>query len=81
MTKGKVLLGVLAGLTAGAAIGMLLAPEKGERTRRRLARKGQDLADSIRNTIGDRFDNLLESLEGNMKKPVTHREVPSDKTV
>jgi gas vesicle protein len=42
MSAGKVLLGLLAGVAAGATLGILFAPEKGAVTRKRIAKKGDD---------------------------------------
>ena len=39
MKNGKVLLGVLAGIAAGALIGVLLAPEKGSDMRKNISKK------------------------------------------
>ena len=58
MKKGNVVLGLLAGLAAGAVLGILFAPEKGARTRRRIMEKSEDLADELK----DKFDDLLENI-------------------
>ena len=46
-TQSKVILGILGAAAAGVVIGMLVAPDKGEETRKRL-----------RKTAGDWVDNL-----------------------
>ena len=58
MKKGNVVLGLLAGLAAGAVLGILFAPEKGSRTRRRIMEKGEDVAEELK----DKFDGLLENI-------------------
>lgn len=58
MSGGKVLLSVLAGVAAGALIGILFAPDKGSETRRKLISKGEDLANSAKET----FDNVVGSV-------------------
>jgi len=64
MTKGKALLGVLAGVAAGAALGILFAPDKGANTRKNIARKGEDLAGAINDKIEEKFDELTDTLLG-----------------
>lgn len=64
MTKGKALLGVLAGIAAGAALGVLFAPDKGTNTRKNIARKGEDLADAINQKLDERFDELTSAILG-----------------
>jgi len=54
----KVLVGLLAGLAAGAALGLLFAPEKGSETRDRLSQSLKDLGDSIKERAADEIDNL-----------------------
>ena len=67
MTKGKALLGVLAGVAAGAALGILFAPDKGTNTRKNIRRKGEDLADEINGRIEEKFDELTETILGRVK--------------
>jgi len=58
MSTGKVLLGVLAGVAAGALLGVLLAPDKGSETRKKIAGKGEDYADALK----EKFDELMDSM-------------------
>jgi gas vesicle protein len=60
MSKGKVLLGVLAGVAIGAALGVLFAPDKGWNTRKRITKKGEDLTNDLR----DKFEEFLDSISG-----------------
>lgn len=56
--NSKVLVGLLVGLAAGAALGLLFAPEKGSETRDRLSQSLKDLGDSIKDKAADEIDNL-----------------------
>ena len=58
MSKGKLITGVLAGAAAGAILGVLLAPDKGTETRKKIAKKGNDFTDSVK----DGIDKLSESI-------------------
>jgi gas vesicle protein len=68
MTTGKALLGVLAGIAAGAALGVLFAPEKGSQTRNNIKRKGEDLADALSDKIDEKFEDLMMAVTGKVKK-------------
>ncbi|SHG74159.1 YtxH domain-containing protein [Pedobacter caeni] len=56
--NSKVLIGLLAGLAAGAALGLLFAPEKGSETRDKLSQSLKDLGDSIKDKAADEINNL-----------------------
>jgi gas vesicle protein len=56
--NSKVLVGLLAGLAAGAALGLLFAPEKGTETRDKLSQSLKDLGDSIKDRAADEINNL-----------------------
>lgn len=68
--SGIVLLGSITLMAAGTVMGILFAPDKGERTRRKIKRRGRRLFNSIndtieegRNDIGDIRDRLKDKLE------------------
>ncbi|CAN5230644.1 hypothetical protein BH11BAC6_BH11BAC6_02420 [soil metagenome] len=48
MSTQKILTGILIGAAAGAVLGILFAPDKGSETRKKLADKSSDLADTIK---------------------------------
>lgn len=68
MNTGKVLLGVLAGVAAGALIGILFAPDKGCETRKKIAKKGKDYADGLTEKLNDFLEDVIEKFETVVKK-------------
>ena len=46
-TTSKVILGIIGAAAAGVVIGMLLAPEKGEETRKKLKKTAGEWADNL----------------------------------
>lgn len=75
MNSGKALLGVLAGMAAGAAIGLLFAPEKGSITRKNISRKGEDLAEALNDRIDAKFNELLRIVKGNGRTSQSPKDV------
>ncbi|MBL7857348.1 MAG: YtxH domain-containing protein [Cyclobacteriaceae bacterium] len=63
MTTGKALLAVVAGIAAGAALGLLFAPNKGVDTRKKIVKKGEDLVDEFTDKVEKKMDELLKSVK------------------
>ena len=74
MNAGKALLGVLAGIAAGAVLGMLFAPDKGLHTRKNISKKGEDLANALSEKVDEKFDELISSITGKVKKAKSQNE-------
>lgn len=63
MKSGKVLLGVLAGVAAGAILGILFAPDKGTNTRKKILSKGEDYADGLKEKFDEMVGNITKKSE------------------
>jgi len=70
MSSGKVVLGLLAGVAAGALAGILFAPAKGSRTRRRIMKKGEDYTEVMKEKVNHLMDSANQKFE-KVKKDVT----------
>jgi gas vesicle protein len=78
MSSGKVLLGLLAGVAAGALLGVLFAPEKGSVTRKKIVKKTEDYADGLTekfneflDAVNEKFDDVKEKVENIKAKAET----------
>jgi gas vesicle protein len=58
MNTGKVFLGFMAGISAGAILGILLAPGKGSSTRRKIVRR----SDEYLAGLGEKFDEFIDGV-------------------
>jgi gas vesicle protein len=75
--NSKVVVALLAGLAAGAALGILFAPEKGTETRDKLTESLKKLGDSIKETAANEIDNLVglkEKVVENIKSKIKNSE-------
>ncbi|MES2517412.1 MAG: YtxH domain-containing protein [Bacteroidota bacterium] len=63
MKSGKIFLGILAAFAGGALMGILLAPEKGSRTRRNIINKGEDYADDVKDKLNGYLDTINKKYE------------------
>jgi len=63
MSSGKVLLGLLAGVAAGALLGIMFAPDKGSVTRKKISKKGEDFAEGVKEKFDEFLDKVSEKFE------------------
>ncbi len=68
MARGRIILGIVAGLAVGAIVGILIAPDKGSATRKKLIHKGETYVDNLKEKINGlltngkkRFEKVRES--------------------
>ncbi|MBD3629337.1 YtxH domain-containing protein [Cyclobacterium sp.] len=64
MKSAKIILSALAGVAVGVQIGLLIAPEKGTDTRKKLTKKGEEYLKDINGQI----DGLLKGMNEKMDK-------------
>lgn len=63
MDSGKVVLGVLAGFSAGALAGILFAPEKGTVTRKKILNRGEEYVDDVKEKIDEIVKMVTQKIE------------------
>jgi gas vesicle protein len=75
--SSKVLIGLLAGLAAGTALGLLFAPEAGTETHERLGQSFKDISDTIKEKAAAELENL-SSLKEKVVDSVKNKLNPED---
>ena len=60
----KLLAAAIVGLAAGIGIGLLIAPQKGSKTRKRVKKKILQMADYLEDELNGKLHDLKEGLEG-----------------
>jgi gas vesicle protein len=69
----KIALGILGALAAGLAIGVLIAPEKGAETRKRVKRKAGRWVDSMGNLFHKSQDGVQSGIEKIKRKQARYQ--------
>jgi len=72
-SASKLLLAAAAGLAVGIGIGMLYAPVKGSKTRKRLKKRIMGIADLMQDDLSEKLNAIKSALGGG-----ENREVPVD---
>lgn len=72
MANTKIILGFIAGASLGAIAGILLAPEKGADTRKKIIDKSTDLKDAVKESVL----GFLDKLQKGVDEEVNQQDVP-----
>ena len=70
MSSGKILLGLLAGVAAGALLGILFAPEKGSVTRKKMSKKAEEYGNDLKEKFNEFVDDISEKF-GEVKDDIS----------
>ena len=68
MANTKLTLGFIAGAAIGAIAGILLAPDSGSATRKKIADKACDVTDAVKDSITGLLDKLQRGVDQEMKQ-------------
>lgn len=75
MSTSKVLLGIVLGAAAGAVAGILMAPDSGANTRKKIADSGRDMTNNLKGKwdhLVDGFTNKMEEVQEEIEPVVNH---------
>lgn len=83
--NGKIITALLAGLAAGAVLGIMFAPDKGSETRDKLNESLVDLGDAIKERAEeqyDQFSDLKDKILAGLKSKLKHEDLyPTDEEI
>jgi gas vesicle protein len=83
-STSKVIFALLAGAAAGTVIGLLIAPESGEETRKKLSKSAQKFNEHLKSSIDDLAEkgqkalNEISETVGDLKK-MTEEEISKNR--
>jgi gas vesicle protein len=63
MSTSKIITALFIGAAAGAIAGILLAPDKGTETRKKIAKKSSDMADDVKAKMSDLAGGVKEKVQ------------------
>lgn len=63
MNTGKAVLAVLGGVAVGALVGVLFAPDKGTKTRKKILDKGKNYVGDLKGKFEDLYDDANKKYE------------------
>ncbi len=70
MKSSQVALSVVGGIAVGALLGVLFAPDKGSKTRKKILDAGKEYTENLKEKFGDlyedvsnKYENLLEDVK------------------
>ena len=75
----KVLLAAAVGLAAGIGVGMLIAPAKGSKTRKRLKKRLMGLADMMQDDLSEKVNAFKSAFSGDEVEPMPDDEPVPEK--
>jgi|JI10StandDraft_1071094.scaffolds.fasta_scaffold877772_2 gas vesicle protein len=77
MNNGKIIVAALTSLAVGGILGVLLAPDKGSRTRRKVMDKTEDWMEDVK----DKVSNYLHEMKAKMEQDAHFKNQSSNNEV
>lgn len=68
MSTGKIIVGILGAVAVGAVAGILLAPDNGKKTQKKLLNKSKDLVGEVKGKFEDLYKNISNNHEDLLQK-------------